>query len=100
MSMRLHAVQLASFLVASLLTIIEAHAVEICGNGIDDDSNWLVDEKCTPSLTTGQCENPLSCAETGAVSPSTGALHYDLAPDVAPNVPYGPALAFRRYYQS
>ncbi len=71
---------------------------EICGNDIDDDGNGLTDEGCYPSLTTGVCESPLSCGDTGMVSWTTGSLHYDLAPDIAPAVPYGPGIGFRRFY--
>ena len=86
-------VVLASFLVAE-----SARATEICGNGIDDDSNGMEDEGCYPSLATGVCESPLSCAETGMVSWSTGSLHYSIPPDIAPRVPYGPGIGFRRIY--
>ena len=51
---------LVSFALA-LLTASSAHAAEICGNGIDDDADGLEDEGCYPTLTTGQCESPLSC---------------------------------------
>lgn len=77
-----------------------ASAAEICGNGVDDDGNGLTDEGCYPTLTTGVCESPLSCDDTGMVSWTTGALHYDLPPDVAVHVPYGPPLSFHRYYTS
>ena len=77
----------------------EARAAEICGNGIDDDANNLVDEGCYPGLVT-QCENPLSCEDTGYVAPKTGSLHYSLPPDVAPSSPYGLPLSFRRFYMS
>ena len=71
---------------------------EICGNDIDDDGNGLTDEGCYPSLTTGVCESPLSCGDTGMVSWTTGSLHYDLPPDIAPAVPFGPGIGFRRFY--
>ncbi|MGE0550196.1 MAG: hypothetical protein AB7O24_10095 [Kofleriaceae bacterium] len=94
----------ARFLLLSLLVffvMIElADAAEVCGNGADDDSDGTADEGCYPGLTTGQCESPLSCAETGIFSPSTGTLHYSLPPDVAPKVPYGPGIGFRRFYTS
>src|SRR3569623_1141937 len=77
-----------------------AFATEICGNGVDDDSNGLTDEGCYPTGTTGVCESPLSCDDTGAVSWSTGALHYTLPPDIAPKTPYGPGIGFRRTYTS
>src|SRR5205814_8308497 len=48
----------------------------------------------------GQCENPLSCADTGDVSPLTGSLRYELPADVAPASPYGVPLAFHRFYMS
>lgn len=86
-------------LAASVFSL-EARAAEICGNGIDDDGDLLVDEQCYPGLTTGQCENPLSCGDTGDVSPSTGSLRYQLPPDVSPQVPYGPGIGFHRFYVS
>ncbi len=70
---------------------------EICGNDIDDDGNGLTDEGCYPSQTTGICESPLSCGDTGMVSWTTGSLHYDLPPDIAPAVPFGPGIGFRRF---
>lgn len=73
---------------------------EVCGNGIDDDGNGLTDEGCYPSLKTAVCESPLSCDDTGWVSWSTGSLHYDLPADVAPQSPYGPDIALRRFYTS
>lgn len=76
-----------------------AHAADICGNGIDDDANNLTDEGCW-NYSSGQCESPLSCGETGSVSPKKGSLSYSLPPDVAPNVPYGPGIGFRRAYLS
>jgi RHS repeat-associated protein len=77
-----------------------ANAAEICGNGVDDDGDGNVDDGCYPSLTTGQCENPLSCSQTGDVSPGTGSLRYEMPADVMPNVPYGLGISFRRYYES
>lgn len=79
---------------------LEARAAEICGNSIDDDADGYADEGCYPTLTTGQCESPLSCGDTGMVSPTTGSLHYSLDPDVSPKVPYGPGIGFRRFYLS
>jgi hypothetical protein len=73
---------------------------EICGNAIDDDGNGMVDEGCYPTLTTSVCESPLSCGDTGTVSWSTGSLHYDLPADIAPRVPWGPGIGFRRFYTS
>jgi RHS repeat-associated protein len=89
-------------IVASLLFCTsQAHATaEICGNSIDDDGNGLTDDGCYPALTTGVCESPLSCGDTGMVSWTTGSLHYDLPPDVNPRVPYGPGIGFRRFYTS
>ena len=83
-----------------LVATSSAFATEICGNGIDDDGNGLTDEGCYPTMTTGVCESPLSCSSTGMVSWATGSLHYDLAPDIAPAVPYGPGIGFRRFYTS
>jgi RHS repeat-associated protein len=91
----------ATIVAALLFTASRAHATtEICGNSIDDDGNGLTDEGCYPSMTTGVCESPLSCADTGMVSWSTGSLHYDLPPDINPRVPYGPGIGFRRFYTS
>lgn len=93
-----------SLAILSVLTLAalasEARATEICGNGVDDDANSLVDEGCMPSETTGVCESPLDCGDTGAVSPKTGALKYELPSDLAINVPYGPRLTFNRFYTS
>lgn len=84
----------------ALLLPAHARAAEICGNDVDDDANGLADEGCYPTLTTGVCESPLSCADTGMVSPLTGSLRYQLPPDIAPKVPYGPGIGFRRFYTS
>jgi YD repeat-containing protein len=85
--------------ISMLLFSATAHGTaEICGNGIDDNGNGLTDEGCYPTITTGVCESPLSCGDTGMVSWTTGSLHYDLPPDEAPNVPYGPGIGFRRFY--
>jgi hypothetical protein len=85
-------------LLTTLISITFAtHAwatTEICGNDIDDDGNGLTDEGCYPTMTTGVCESPLSCGDTGMVSWSTGSLHYDLPPDIAPAVPYGPGIGW------
>lgn len=92
-----------SLLTIATLAALTAPALattEICGNGIDDDGNGLTDEGCYPTLTSGVCESPLSCTQTGMVSWSTGSLHYDMAPDIAPAVPYGPGIGFRRFYTS
>ena len=99
-----HATTFAFTLLCTLLATAAlprfASAAEICGNSIDDDNDGLADEGCYPTLTTGVCESPLSCGGTGAVSPSTGSLRYSLAPDIAPRVPYGPGIGFRRFYTS
>ena len=91
---------LRAIAIAALLGSRAEATGEICGNGIDDDGNGLTDEGCYPTLTTGLCESPLSCGDTGMVSWSTGSLHYDLPPDIAPAVPYGPGIGFRRFYTS
>ncbi|MBA3398227.1 MAG: hypothetical protein H0T89_36715 [Deltaproteobacteria bacterium] len=77
-----------------------ADAAEICGNGLDDDANGATDESCYPTLTTGQCESPLSCEDTGMISPSSGSTRYSLPPDIAPKVPFGPGIGMRRFYLS
>ncbi len=86
-------------LLATLVpSIASAQATEICGNATDDNANGLADEGCfSPSDV---CESPLSCSDTGMVSPKKGALRYRLPPDVAPKVPYGPGIGFRRFYTS
>jgi YD repeat-containing protein len=91
----------AAFALATVVAAPRVHAqAEVCGNGIDDNNNGLTDEGCYPTLTSGVCESPLSCGETGMMSWSTGSLHYDLPPDIAPAVPYGPGIGFRRFYTS
>jgi len=85
---------------SSLLFPASARAAEICGNGQDDDGDGLLDEGCYSTLTTGVCESPLSCNETGMVSPLLGALRYQLPADVAPKVPYGLGIGLRRFYGS
>ena len=62
--------RITSFLVVFVFAS-HAGAAEICGNGIDDDSNLLVDEGCYPGLAT-QCENPLSCEDAGYVAAMNG----------------------------
>ncbi|MEO8698736.1 MAG: hypothetical protein ABI867_01800 [Kofleriaceae bacterium] len=86
--------------VSLVLASSSVQAAEICGNGLDDDADGLADEGCYPTLTTGQCESPLSCEETGMVSPLTGSLRYSLPPDVAPKVPWGFGIGLRRFYLS
>jgi len=89
-------------LVSATITLLAkpAHAVEICGNNQDDDRDGLQDEGCASGLATGVCESPLSCNETGWVSPLLGALHYQLPPDISPKVPFGPGIGLRRFYTS
>jgi hypothetical protein len=91
-----------ALLIAMMLVVATraASAAEICGNDLDDDGNGMVDEGCAPTLTTGVCESPLSCGDTGMLSWQTGVLHYDLPADVSPIVPYGPGIGFRRFYTS
>ena len=76
-----------------------AHAAEICANGVDDDGDGLADEGCY-NLASGVCESPLSCQETGMVAPLQGNLRYQLPPDVAPKVPFGPGIGLRRFFVS
>ena len=89
------------FLVPTILLVCavsrQVRASEICGNSIDDDGDNVADEGC---LVVGQCESPLSCGETGMISPSTGSLRYALGADVSPGVPWGPGIGFRRFYVS
>jgi RHS repeat-associated protein len=100
--MRASKVSLCAAIAAVLLvTTTRAHATsEVCGNSVDDDGNGLTDEGCYPTLTTGVCESPLSCADTGMVSWTTGSLRYELPPDINPRVAYGPGIGFRRFYTS
>ncbi len=86
-------------LAAIVLAHGTAHAAEICGNGADDDANAVADEGCDPYAVTGVCDNPLGC-DLVRVAPSTGSLVIPMAPDLDPNVPYGPGLALRRTYMS
>lgn len=93
----------AAAIAVMTLTVLVARAswaTEVCGNGIDDDGTGSTDEDCAPTLTTGVCESPLSCMQTGMVSWSTGALRYDVRPDVTPKVPYGPGIGFARTWLS
>lgn len=87
----------SSLLVTALAAPVGA--AEICGNGVDDDSDGMADEGCY-DLASGVCESPLSCHETGMVSPLVGSLRYQLPPDVAPKVPFGPGVGLRRFYSS
>lgn len=76
-------------------------AAEICGNGIDEDSDGYTDSGCGfANSVMGICESPMSCAETGDIDPVTGAWIYQLPADIAPTVPYGPKFEFRRTYMS
>jgi YD repeat-containing protein len=77
-----------------------ASAAEVCGDGIDNDSDLMADEGCNPSAVTGVCESPLSCRTAGRVAPTSGNVVYTLPPDVAPDVAYGPSLSFQRFYTS
>jgi hypothetical protein len=52
----------------ALVGYASATGTEICGNGSDDNGDGVADEGCYPTLTTGVCESPLSCADTGMVS--------------------------------
>lgn len=92
-STRRSALVAVCFLAVSTLISTRAYATaEICGNDIDDDGNGLTDEGCYPTQTTGVCESPLSCGDTGMVSWSTGSVHYDVPPDINPQVPFGPGI--------
>ena len=95
--MRFHHIATAAVLLFAART---SDAAEVCGNAVDDDGDDLADEGCYSALTTGVCESPLSCSDTGMVSPGTGSLHYALPPDVSPGVPYGPGIGLRRIYLS
>jgi hypothetical protein len=90
----------SALVIVALLLSRAAEATEICGNTIDDDGDGAADEACAPTLVSDICESPLSCMQTGMVSWSTGALRYDLPPDIAPKVPYGPGISFARRWAS
>jgi hypothetical protein len=42
-----------------------AQTAEVCGNGVDDDSDGFADESCYPGLTAPLVDSPLSTADTG-----------------------------------
>ncbi len=46
---------LLAFVIATAMLAQRVEAAEVCGDGIDNDANTLVDEGCYPALTTGQC---------------------------------------------
>lgn len=95
------AILVLAALAALLFVPKRAVATEICGNGIDDNSNGLADEGCRPSGVPGVRgvhESPLPGHLTGFVSPKTGQLVWTEPPDLAPNVPYGPPLTFTRMW--
>ena len=68
--------------VAALLSaamIGGAQAAEVCGDGLDNDTDLLADEGCNATAVTGLCASPLSCAEAGSISPVKGAhLHFQI----------------------
>ena len=75
-----------------------ASATEICGDGLDNDSDSMADEQCFPggAITA----NPLSESLTGTIAPKLGSVVYTLPPDFDPHVAYGPPLRFQRVYLS
>jgi RHS repeat-associated protein len=87
-------------LAAATIAIPEAAATEVCGDGIDNNSDGQADEGCWPAGVTGVCEQPLSCARGGAIAPKTGNLVYRLPPDLSPKVPHGIGIPFQRVYMS
>ena len=92
----------ATVLVSILLLAMAspASAAEICGNGLDDNSNSMADEGCNPAAVTGTCESPLGCGTNGVVAPKTGQITYALPPDLDIKAPKGPGLVFQRTYLS
>lgn len=90
-------------LLASLFVLVPgvafAQSAEVCGNTMDDNGNGLTDEGCYNQISN-QCESPLSCSETGSVSPKKGNLLYSLPPDISPKVPWGPSVGFKRTFVS
>jgi hypothetical protein len=87
-------------LLVLLVQTSTAWATELCGNGVDDDLDGRVDEGCWSNRVLGHCPGPMSCAETGDVSPIRGQVVYSLPPDLEPAVPFGPSLTFQRRYFS
>jgi hypothetical protein len=79
-----------------LVTPEPPRAAEICGDGVDNDSNTKTDEGCQAPRVTGIHESPLPSSATGMVSPKSGQVVYPEPPDLAPTVAFGPPLEFRR----
>lgn len=96
--MRTHALVVAVVVLVS--GGARAMAAEVCGDGLDNDSDGMADDGCWPAAVTGVCESPLACAVTGAIAPKLGSVVYELEPDVQAHVPYGPTLSLRRTYMS
>lgn len=94
----------SSFLLIALSALAflatPASAAEICGNGIDDDSDGSADETCWPAGANKICENPVGCGVTGDIAPKTGGIVYRLKADIDPKVAYGPSIPFIRQYHS
>lgn len=90
------------FTLATLLALTgsAAAAPEICGNGVDDDSDGFADEGCWPAGMHSLCESPISCKLSGDIAPKSGGLVYQLPPDLNPKVPFGPSIPFIRRYVS
>jgi hypothetical protein len=77
-----------------------AAASEVCGDGLDNDSDLMTDEGCFSYEVTGTCDSPVGCASTGLAGPKAGGVVYRFPPDVQARAPYGPPLVFERVYMS
>jgi YD repeat-containing protein len=92
-------------LIAPVLTLLgheppPAGAVDICGNGADDDSNSLLDEGCNPEGYLKIREAPLPATAIGIIAPISGQQIWTEPPDFDVQVPYGPQLRLQRRYNS
>jgi RHS repeat-associated protein len=77
-----------------------AVADEVCGNGLDDEPDGLIDEGCNPEGYLGVRESPLPRGAVGVVAPVSGQEVWSEPADFQIDVPYGPDLTFTRSYNS
>jgi hypothetical protein len=73
---------------------------DICGNGIDDDGDGLLDECCNPERYLHVREAPLARRDVGIAAPITGQQAWTEPADFDIDVAYGPDLQFVRSYDS
>ena len=73
---------------------------EICGNGIDDDTDGFLDNGCNPEGYLSIRESPLPRSAIGIVAPLSGQHIWTEPADLHINVAYGPDLDFVRSYNS